>query len=89
MVENRGQARVPALRHASKLADDRRFLVIIMNVEMIGLEYFEIQRFVADLVLTKVLSGKTRRHQADPQQAYDHDQSDATESDLVGHGSSS
>ena len=73
MVEDRRETRIPPLRHPRGHAGAVRFLVVVVDVEMLRLEDLELERLILDLVLTEVLRADRRgqRQQQRPQEKQD------------------
>jgi hypothetical protein len=66
-------ARVPPLRHASRLAGDVFLLRVVVDVEVLGAERTEFQPCVLDLVAAKVLRpGRDRTHQQRRRETHEH-----------------
>src|SRR5829696_6663654 len=60
VLQELGQAGVPALGHSRGEADSGLFFRIVVNVEMLGREHLEIEALVLDLVPPEIL--RARRH---------------------------
>jgi len=56
MVKNPAVTSIPAFSHLSSLLNDLCFLLIKINVEVLGLHYFKIKFLVLNLVAAKILS---------------------------------
>jgi hypothetical protein len=68
VVQNLGEACIPALGHAGSIHRRHPLLLVVVDVEMLGLDDLEIERAVLDLVPPEVLSGhQTRREQQEQQ----------------------
>jgi hypothetical protein len=60
VIEQRGEARVPPLRHA-RCVPRRRFLLgVVIDVEVLGPEHTEVEAVVLDLVASEVLRIRRR-----------------------------
>ena len=67
MIEYPGEPSVPALGHAAGLVDCLAGLRIVVNIEMFGLQYFEVEALVLDLVPPEILRAGRRRPGPQPQ----------------------
>ena len=66
VVEQLRQPGVPAFRHAPRLHDCLAFLFVVVDIEMLGLQYLEVEVVVADHVLPESLlaePGAARRQE--------------------------
>jgi hypothetical protein len=65
VIEQLGQARVPALGHARRQRHAGFFLRVVVDVEVLGLQDLEVEGLVLHLVLAEVLRrcGRTRTAQ--------------------------
>jgi hypothetical protein len=69
MVQNLGQARIPTLCHAGRIHGRHPLLLVVVHVEMLGLDDLEIERAVLDLVPPEVLGGQHSRREQKEQQS--------------------
>jgi len=56
MIKDPAVASIPAFGHLSSLLNDFCFLLIKINVKMLGLHYFKIKFLVLNLIPAKILS---------------------------------
>jgi hypothetical protein len=49
------QTGVPALGHAGDVLNNILLFVVIVDIEMLGLEDLEVERVVSDLILSEIL----------------------------------
>ncbi len=68
MVQDGAQARVPALGHPAEIDGRRLVVVVVVDVEMIGLEDLEIGAPVPDPVLPEILRLGGCGDETDPEQ---------------------
>ena len=55
VAQNRRQARVPPFRHAPSLGRQLRFLIVEVDIEMLGLENLEVERLILNGVAAEIL----------------------------------
>ncbi len=55
VIEHAGEARVPAFGHSADVVYDVRFLIVVVDVEVLGTESLEIEVLVLDFVAPEVL----------------------------------